>query len=324
MSSPRCLAVTGFDSFWGCGLVERLLERSEAPRVVGLDLDRPLRGAERAEFSSIDLTDPHADTRLAEILRDSGTEVLVHLPPGSPACASYRGEPDGSDQTLATRRLLHAVESVGLARLVMLSTTMLYGARPDNPNFLTEAHPLRGQPDGLWVHHRIEAENRVREWSDRHPETEVCILRSCWAVGPRCGDDIARFFSRSAVPTCLGHDPLMQFIHELDLLNVLERAACEPHPGVFNVVGPGVWPLSTLLAMAGRRRLPLPTALLDRVPGLSAWDLGEEPPSAFYDYLRYLWVADGERGWSEFGHPLYSGREAWAAFVSAQRMEQYR
>jgi hypothetical protein len=47
-------------------------------------------------------------------------------------------------------------------------------------------------------------------------------------------------------------------------------------------------------------------------------------PAAFYDYLRYLWVADGERGFSAFGEPIYSTREAWMAFVSARRMLRYR
>jgi hypothetical protein len=49
-----------------------------------------------------------------------------------------------------------------------------------------------------------------------------------------------------------------------------------------------------------------------------------DPPGAFWDYLRYLWVADGERGWEEFGPPVYSTREAWAAFVSARLMSRYR
>lgn len=321
MSIPGCVALTGFDSFWGRALAERLLDRAAAPRVVGLDLERPLRGAERADFYPLDLSDPAADARLSEILVESGAEVLVHL--------AHRPSPtlvrpaDHALETLGIRRLLRATEAAGLARLVMVSSTMLYGARPDNPNFLTEAHPLRGQPDGHWVHHRIEAESRVRDWSESHPETEVCVLRSCWTLGPQHTDDITRFFSRPVVPTCLGQDPLMQFIHEQDLLGVIERAACESHPGLFNVVGRGVLPLSTLLALGGRRRLPLPTALLDRWPRLSAWEPGADPPAAFYDYLRYLWVADGERGWSEFGEPRYTSREAWASFVSAQRIEQY-
>jgi hypothetical protein len=49
-----------------------------------------------------------------------------------------------------------------------------------------------------------------------------------------------------------------------------------------------------------------------------------DPPAAFYDYLRHLWVADGARGWDAFGEPVYSTREAWISFVSSRRMRRYR
>ncbi len=49
-----------------------------------------------------------------------------------------------------------------------------------------------------------------------------------------------------------------------------------------------------------------------------------DPPEGFYDYLRYLWVADGQRGWDAFGEPVYTTREAWLSFVSTRRMRRYR
>ena len=44
----------------------------------------------------------------------------------------------------------------------------------------------------------------------------------------------------------------------------------------------------------------------------------------YTSYLRYLWVADGQRGWDAFGEPVYTTREAWMSFVSARRMRRYR
>ena len=49
-----------------------------------------------------------------------------------------------------------------------------------------------------------------------------------------------------------------------------------------------------------------------------------DPPAAFFDYLRYLWVADGQRGLDAFGEPAYSTKEAWISFVSSRRMRRYR
>ena len=97
----------------------------------------------------------------------------------------------------------------------------------------------------------------------------------------------------------------------------------QPHAGVYNDVGRGVLPLSTLLALAGKRALPLPSPLLYRMSTPPSWQMGDLP-AGFFDYLRYLWVADGARGWHAFGEPLYSTKEAWIAFVSSRRMRRYR
>ena len=46
-------------------------------------------------------------------------------------------------------------------------------------------------------------------------------------------------------------------------------------------------------------------------------------PAGFFDYLRYLWIADGDRGWKAFGEPVYTTKEAWISFVSSRRMERF-
>jgi UDP-glucose 4-epimerase len=93
---------------------------------------------------------------------------------------------------------------------------------------------------------------------------------------------------------------------------------------VFNLAGRGVLPLSTVIALAGKRSLPLPVPLFYRMLHYPAQGQTGDPPAGFYDYLRYLWVADGERGWGVFGEPLYSTREAWISFVSSRRLRRYR
>ena len=97
-------------------------------------------------------------------------------------------------------------------------------------------------------------------------------------------------------------------MHEDDVLRVLETATLERHPGVFNVVGRGVLPLSTLLALAGKRRVPVPVRFWYSLLGALSQGRSGDAPSGFYDYLRFLFVADGSRGWQEFGEPVFSTR----------------
>jgi len=322
MSAPGVIAVTGLGTFIGRRLVERLLSRSPNLRVLGLDHRRPFRLDDRVQFHRVDLTEPTADGRLSEVLARERVDAVVH--------AAFRTSPttnlemDHELETIGSLHVMSACAAAKVKRLVVASSTMLYGPHADNPNFLTEGHPLRGHVDAHSVRDRIEVEGLLSEWIVRHPDTEVTVLRSCWIMGPTIWDPIARFFSRPVVPMLLGYDPLMQFVHEEDCLHAFERATLNPHPGIFNVTGRGVLPLSTILRLAGKRSLPLPAPLLYRMAYYPSQGQTGDPPAGFYDYLRYLWVADGSRGWEAFGEPTYSSKEAWISFVSARRMRRYR
>ena len=60
------------------------------------------------------------------------------------------------------------------------------------------------------------------------------------------------------IPTVLGYDARLQFIHEDDGLEVLRRAVIEDHPGTFNIAADGVLLLSQAARRAGRLILPIP------------------------------------------------------------------
>jgi UDP-glucose 4-epimerase len=316
------IAITGLRTFVGRRLAARLLARRPAPRVLGIDVRRPHQLAPGARFQPVDLTDPTADGQLAELFDKERVEVVVH--------AAFRRDPDPDVEydheleTIGSLHVMHACAAAKVKRLVVASSTMLYGPRPDNPNFLSESHPLRGHPDAHCVRNRAEMERLLAEWRIRHPDTEVTVLRPCWTMGPGVWNRVARYFSLPVVPMVLGYDPLIQFVHEEDCLHAFERATREPHPGVFNVVGRGVAPVSTLLRLAGKRILPLPAPILYRMAYYPSQAQTGDPPAAFYDYLRWLWVADGMRGFAAFGEPVYTTKEAWISFVSARRMRRYR
>lgn len=320
-SQPRTIAITGLGSFIGGRLAERLTARVPGLRVLGLDLRRPHRLEGRVQFQHVDLTVPTADVRLAEVFERERVDVVVHT--------AFRSRPtpdvayDHEVETIGSLYLMHACAAAKVKRLVVASSTMLYGPRPDNPNYLSESHPLRGHPDAHNVRNRVEVESLLADWQARNTTTEVTVLRTAWIMGPGYWDPVRRYLARPVVPTLLGYDPLLQFVHEDDCLYVFERAALERHPGVFNVVGRGVLPLSTLLRLAGKRVLPLPSPLLYRLRYYPSQAQTGDPPAGFYDYLRYLWVADGERGWRTFGEPEYTTKEAWISFVASQRLQRW-
>jgi UDP-glucose 4-epimerase len=319
-SGPGVVAILGLRTFVGRELALRLAAR--AVRVVGLDLRRPFGLDDRVGFHRVDLTAPRADARIAEILEEERVEAVVH--------AAFRTDPtpdlelDHEIDAVGSLHVMNACAAAKVRRLVVASTTMSYGPHPDNPNYLTEEHPLRGHPAAHAVRNRIEMEQLLADWRERHPDAEVTVLRTCWAIGPTFSNRVVRYFSLPVVPLPIGYDPLLQLVHEQDLLDAFDRALFASRPGVFNVVGSGVLPLSALFRLAGKRTIALPAPLLDRVALPASQGQTGDPPAAFFDYLRYLWVADGRRGWDAFGEPAYSTKEAWISFVSSRRMRRYR
>jgi len=322
LSAPGVIAVTGLESFIGSQLVRRLVGRPAGLRVVGLDQRRPMRFPEGARFAKLDLTRPTADGALAEVLAAERVEAVVH--------AAFRTNPtpdlelDHELETIGSLHVMNACAAAKVKRLVVASSTELYGPWPDNPNFLTERHPLRGHPQAHSVRDRIEMESLLADWSARHPDVEVTVLRPCWIFGPTYWSRVTRYFSLPALAVPLGYDPLMQLVHEEDVVRAFELAALQSCPGIYNLVGSGVLPLSTLLRLADKQTWRLPGPLLHRLAYFPSQGQTGDPPEAFYDYLRYLWVADGRRGWDVFGEPVYSTREAWISFVSSRRMRRYR
>jgi UDP-glucose 4-epimerase len=153
----------------------------------------------------------------------------------------------------------------------------------------------------------------------------VTALRLAPILGPTMDNYVARWLSRRLVPTVMGHDPLVQLLHEVDAIAALKLAIDRDAPGAFNIAGEGVLPISTIIKLAGRIHLPIPHPLFVRLAGL-LWlaQLSEAPP-AFVAALRYLCVVDGARAREALGfRPLYSTRDAVLDFEGALRLREAR
>jgi UDP-glucose 4-epimerase len=204
-------------------------------------------------------------------------------------------------EDVGTMHVLNACAGVEPRRFVMISTTLVYGAHPKNPNFLIEEAELRGHRDSRFVNDKVRAERQVQRYAKEHPEVEVCVLRFAPILGPTISNMFTRFFSRPVAPVMMGHDPLMQFVHEQDAAYALSQAVESRAVGAFNIVGKGVLPYTTVLALLGRVPMPMPQIVARQLTKI-LWttQLVGSPPS-FLDFLLYLCVADGARARRELG-----------------------
>jgi UDP-glucose 4-epimerase len=318
-SSPtdRVVAVTGACTYLGGELLRRLEEDPTCKRVLALDVRPPVlaRGS-KTEFVKIDLTQPTIDGELATLLDRHQVDTFVHG--AFLAHPTHDSEWAHELEDVGTMHVLNACAGVEPRRFVMVSTTLVYGAHPKNPNFLAEDAELRGHRDSRFVNDKVRAERQVHRFAKEHTGVEVCVLRFAPILGPSVSNMYTRFLSRSVAPVMLGHDPLMQFVHEQDAAFALVRAVDSHAVGAFNIVGQGVLPYTTVLALLGRVPLPLPLFLARQLTKI-LWttQLVGSPPS-FLDFLKYLCVADGRRARRELGFvPQFTIQRTILGFLCA-------
>ncbi len=298
--SKRVVAVTGACTFLGTELLRGLEEDPTCSKILALDIRPPAMGpGSKIEHIKVDLTQPTVDSELATLLQSRNVDTVVH--------GAYLSHPTHASEwaheleDVGTMHVLNACAAVPPRRLVTLSTTLVYGAHPNNPNFLDETAELRGHRDSRFINDKVRAEKQIATYATEHPNVEVCTLRFAPLMGPTVSNLHTRFFSRPIAPVMMGHDPLMQFVHEQDAAWALRQAVNSHATGPFNIVGKGVLPYTTVLAMLGRVPMPLPYLVARQMSkALWATQLVGSPPS-FLDFLLYLCVADGARAKRELG-----------------------
>lgn len=287
------IAVTGGSGLLGGKLVRALAARGSHDVVV-LDLVPPPDASAVVRHRFLDLNLPHADGAVLKLLLEEKPDAIVHLAAlRSPSReATYAHELNA----IGPLHVLAAAGEAGVSRIILGGTTLVYGARGDNPNYLTEDHPLRPDPHDRFVGDFVEAEKHAREHARSHPDSRVAVLRFAPLLSPEVRDYRTKLLESPFLVTLLGYDPLLQLLDPDDAVAALLRTIDVPGArGVFNIAPDGVLPLSTALLLYGT--LPVPLLHTFAYPLFeTAWLAGLGPmPGVHVHYLRYLCVADNAK-----------------------------
>lgn len=326
MTSPEeikdRIVIVGAHTILGELMIERLEARPDIEKFWVIDL-HPLRMKKYSKVRHIrmDIVEPGADAHLAERLQEIQANVIVHCALKNNPSLTWTEAHEL--EVIGTLNLVSAAKAAKVQKFILCSSTVVYGASPKNPNYLTETAPTDRKPTAHFVRDKVEAEREVQKLFEEAPQMLVSILRFCLIVGPRSKNYFTDLFRRSIVPTLLGYDPLMQFLAEEDAADALEKVIFESHRGIFNIVGRGVIPLSYALREAGKIAVPIaPFIAYPLVQAL--WNLQlAAVPGKLLDFFRYLWVADGEKAREVLGFtPKLTSKEAFLDFAEAQKRKR--
>jgi UDP-glucose 4-epimerase len=309
--------VTGVTTYWGDQLSRHLLDNT-TNRVIGVDRRVPIVPPhEQLDFVQADVR----NRLLADLLRLEQVDTLYHLD----------WQPGASHNVTGLGRLLAAAAEGGVKHLVWVSSTAVYGPLPANPAFMSEDQsPYAPKQQGA-IHELVAGEQLCYECAPNMPGLRLTILRPANVIGPHAPTPLNRYLAGPVAPILLGFDPLLQFIHEIDLVRALAHALdAPPLPAAermppnlhhYNVAAEGLLPLTRVLSLT--RTLPLPLAHPLAYWGSSVlrstpWSTEQLIPYG-WDYLRYRWVAATERQAAWGFVPACTGLEAVMALAEQKQ-----
>jgi nucleoside-diphosphate-sugar epimerase len=306
-SAASTVAVTGAAGELGRRLLARLAANDDAPRLIGIDT---IRGTTPdVTWRIADVRDPALASRL------NGVDTLVHL------AADRRDEGDSDERRAVNVRgtevVLAAAAGAGVARVVLVTSAMVYGAVGGSPVPLPEDTPVRAEADEGLVGDWVQIERAAEGIAARADPPRLTMVRPASVVGPVADGLLPRLFEAPRLLALRDGDPHWQFCHVDDLVSALEWAALGRVDGVVTVGSDGWLSQHEVEQISGLRSIAVPASLafataerLQRVGVLPA-------PASELHYLLHPWVVGSQQRRAAGWEPQWDNLGALRAHLDA-------
>lgn len=302
------VAVTGAARGVGHAVVTRLAAATTIGRVVAIDDHRG--DVAGVTWRVADVRDPSLASKL------DGVDVVVHADMDTSADTDPRQRRAFNLRGAQTVLTVAAAERIG--RVVLLSSAMVYGARPDNPVPLPEDAPLLAAADGSVAGDMLEVEQLARRSRRVNPATAVAVVRPAALVGDTIDTLLTRHFEAPRLLAVRGCAPRWQFCHVDDLVSAVELAAIGAVTGDFAVGSDGWLAQAEIESLSGLKSIELP-ARLTFGAAQRLHRLGVTPaPAAELHYEVYPWVVDCATLRSAGWRPAYDNVTVLRSLLAAR------
>jgi UDP-glucose 4-epimerase len=300
-ASGRKVIITGISGRLG-RLTAQRLHREPGFHVVGIDrrpfLDRP----KDVEHVQVDIRSKKA----REVFRGGDIAALIHMgvlhDPRQSQAEHHAWNLQG------TAKLLEYCEAYAVRKVVVLSTAAVYGPSPHNPQFLSEDAPLMASQTFPDMRSLVEVDMLACSFFWRVQAAETVVLRPVHILGS-VRNAPSNYLRLPRVPTLLGFDPMLQIIHELDVVEAMVLALRPAVRGIFNVAGPGAVPLSAILRELGRPAVHIPHVFAQLLLNALWRSRLSSFPVPELDHIKYVCMVDDRRAREQLGFRPTHGLE---------------
>ena len=310
--------ITGVSGYLGTRLVKQFARRHDVGSIVGIDISPPAAPDKRLIFYQKDIRDPD----MGKLMSKHDIDTVFHL--------AFVVQPIHDLEKMhdidynGTLNVITNAHERKVRHIIATSSTLAYGAHKDNPDILTEDHPLRGNTSYPYGYNKALSDMLMQDFSKAHPDTLVTILRPCTVFGPSVGNYVSRMLFMPVTVSVLGYNPGVQLVHEDDFVNACAAAMEKEKSGPFNVTGDGTLTVRDISRITKTTLIPLPSWVVYPLLELF-WRLrfpGIEVNSGYLDYVRYPFVAGSDKAKKELGFdPEYDSIETLESAVRNRRQE---
>lgn len=314
----RRVLVTGAAGFLGQGLIAQLARQGTCEAVIAVDV-REVPEAQRLSGITY-LTQDVRDPALAHTVAAQRIDTVVHLAaivtPGKDTNRAFEYSVDVE----GTRNVLQACVAHGVQHMVVSSSGAAYGYHADNPAWLTEAMPLRGNESFAYSHHKRLVEEMLAQYRQTHPQLQQTVLRIGTILGERVNNQITALFEKPRLLAVQGSDSPFVFIWDEDVTGAIVHALGGEAPsGCFNLAGDGALTIFEIAQRLNKPTRVLPAGLLKAALWLgSRLGLSRYGPEQL-DFLRYRPVLLNTALKTQFGYtPVKTSAQAFEAYRQAQ------
>lgn len=315
--TPKVVLVTGASRFFGGNVVARLAQDPDIERIIAVDTMTPSRELQRrmgrAEFVRADIRNP----LIRKVIDGGAVDTVVHA-------AMLAKPPAGADRAvMKDLNVLGAMQLFAVCqkaptvrRVVVRSTSAVYGCSAKDPAKFTEEMSARTPPRGEFARDMIDIEGFVRGLARRRPDISTAILRLAPIVGPRLASRGVQYLRSPITPTVFGRDARIQLLHQEDAVAALAHAALTARGGTYNIAGDGALALSQAVRRAGRIELPVPFALFRTAGRVLMGPVMREFSGEQLDYFHFGCGLDTIRMRAELGFvPRWTTVQAFDDFI---------
>jgi UDP-glucose 4-epimerase len=306
----RVLAITGSMGYLAKHIMRKLVDSSlQFDQFIGYDILEEDYNLEipyiHHKMNILDLS--------SEILEEYGITDFLHLAwivkPNHNRLQAYNID------IVGTKHVLAQVNNANVQYFLHASSTLAYGAYPENPIPLTEDNPLRGNQKFHYSYHKKLAEEVLDDFESKSANKMIIgRLRPAAILSSDLKSFVVTIMSKTWRTLFLMPYPIpetvIQFLHLDDATQAFEIMLKNRLQGPFNATpdqGIRVGDIPTILKGRGRR---FPLRIMKWIVGVQ-WKLrlSEVPPS-YLDFVAYPFEASNEKLKNYGFKPLFSTEDS--------------